>query len=77
MILCNFILLQAFTAYMENSLRFEISLWSNWPKWNMQQSEFHYTQSYVSADNEVNSHRSEILPQSEMSNQFEFTLGLM
>ena len=27
--LCNFISLWAFTAYMGNSLQFEISLWSN------------------------------------------------
>ena len=29
MILRNFISLRAFTVYMENSLQFEISLWSN------------------------------------------------
>ena len=33
MILRYFISLQAFTVYMENSLRFEISLRSIWPKW--------------------------------------------
>ena len=70
MILRNFISLQAFTVYMENSLQFEISLRSNW-------SEFHYARTHVNADNEVTSHRSEILPWSEISNRFEFTSGLM
>ena len=51
-ILRNFISLQEFTVYMENSLRFEISLWS---------SEFHYAESHVNADNEVTSHRSKVL----------------
>ena len=59
MILRNFISLRAFTAYMENSLRFEISLWSIWPVWNLHQSEFHSAQSHVNADNKVTSHRSE------------------
>ena len=68
MILRNFISLRAFTVYMENSLRFENSL---------HRSEFHSPQSHVNADNEVTSHRSEILPQSEISNRFEFTSGLM
>ena len=72
MILRNFISLRAFTVYMENSLRFEI-----WPKWNLHRSEFHYAQSHVNADNEVISHRSEILSRSKISNWFEFTLGLM
>ena len=31
----------------------------------------------MNADNEVTSHRSEILPRSEISNRFEFTSGLM
>ena len=57
MILRNFISLPAFTVYMENSLRFEISLRSNWPKWNLHRSEFHYTLSHVNADNEVTSHQ--------------------
>ena len=77
MILRNFISLRAFTVYMENSLRFEISLRSIWLKWNLHRSEFHYAESHVNADNEVTSHRSEILPRSEISNQFEFTSGLM
>ena len=55
MILGNFISLRAFTVYMENSLQFEILL----------RSEFHYARSHVNADNEVTSHRSEILPQSD------------
>ena len=63
MILCNFVSLRAFTVYMENSLRFEISLRSNWPKWNLHQSDFHSARSHVNADNEVILHRSEILPQ--------------
>ena len=29
---------------MENSLRFEFSLRSSWPKWNLHRSEFHYAQ---------------------------------
>ena len=72
MILRNFISLQAFTAYMENSLRFEI-----WPKWNLRRSEFHSARSHANADNEVPSHQSEILSRSEISNRFEFTSGLM
>ena len=62
MILHDFISLWAFTVYMENSLWFEISLWSIWLKWNLHQSEFHYGQIHVNADNEVTSHWSEILP---------------
>ena len=77
MILRNFISQQAFTIYMENSMRFEISLHSIWPKWNLHRSEFHSARSHVNADNEVTSHRSEILSRSEISNQFEFTSGLM
>ena len=77
MILGNFISLRAFTVYMENSLQFEISLRSIWPKWNLHRSEFHYARSHVNADNEVTSHQSEILSRSEISNQFEFTSGRM
>ena len=77
MILRNFISLQAFTVYMENSLRFEISLQSNWPKWNLHRREFHYAQNHVNTDNEVILHRYEILPQSEISHRFEFTSGLI
>ena len=61
MILRNFISLQAFTLYMENLLRFEISLRSIWPKWNLHGSDFHYALSHVNADNEITAHRSEIL----------------
>ena len=64
----NFILLRAFTVYMENAI---------WLKWNLHWSEFHYTRSHVNADNEIASHRSEILPRSETSNRFEFSLGLI
>ena len=42
MILRNFISPRAFTVYVENSLRFEISLQSIWPKWNLHRSDFHY-----------------------------------
>ena len=77
MILRKFISLRAFTVYIENSLWFEISLRAIWPKWNLHQSEFHYARSHLNADNEVTSHRSEVLPQSEISNQFEFTSDLM
>ena len=77
MILRNFISLRAFTVYMEKSLGFDISLRSNWPKWDLHRSEFHYAQSHVNADNDVTSHRSKILPRSEISNQFEFTSDLM
>ena len=45
--------------------------------WNLHWSEFHYAWSHVNSDNEVTSHQSEILPWSEISNQFDFTLGLM
>ena len=61
MILCNFISLRAFFVYMKNSLRFEISLRSIWPKWNLHRSEFHSARSHVNADNEITSHWSEIL----------------
>ena len=64
MIHCNFILLWAFTVYMENPLRFEISI--NLTEVKLHKSEFHYTRSHVNADNEVTSHRSEILHQSEI-----------
>ena len=77
MILRNFISLQAFNVYMENSLRFETSLRSIWPKWNLDWSEFHSAQSHVNADNEVTSHRSEIFSRSEITNRFEFTSGLL
>ena len=62
---------------MENSLWFEISLWSISPKWNLHWSEFHSAKSHLNADNEVTSHQSEILSRSETSNPFEFTLGLI
>ena len=77
MILRSFISLRAFTVYMENSLRFEISLRSNWPKWNLHWSEFHFAWTHVNAKNEVTLHRSEISPRSKISNRFEFTSGLM
>ena len=77
MILHNFISLRPFTVYMKNSLRFEILLRSIWQKWNLRRSEFYYAQSHVNADNEVTSHRSEILPRSEISNRFEFISGLI
>ena len=77
MILRNFISLRAFAVDMEDSLRFEISLRSVWPKWNLHRIEFHYARSHVNADNEVTSYQSEILPWSEISNRSEFTSGLM
>ena len=77
MILRNFISLRAFTVYMESSLGFEISLRAIWPKWNLHRNKFHYVRSHVNADNEVTSHRIEILPRSEISNRFELTSGLM
>ena len=40
------------------------------------QNEFRITWSHVNTDYEVTLHRSEILPQSEISNQYEFTSGL-
>ena len=49
-ILHNFISLQAFTVYMENSMRFEISLRSKWPKWNLHRSQFHFAWPYVNTD---------------------------
>ena len=57
------------------TLWFEISLQSNWPKWNLHQSEFHFTWSHVNAGNEVTLHQGENSPQSEISNWFEFTSG--
>ena len=77
MILCNFISLLAYTVYMENSLRFEVSLWSNRPIWNLHQSEFNFAWGHVNADKQVTLHQIEIIPQSEISKQFEFTLSLM
>ena len=62
MILPNFISLGVFTVYMENSLRFEISL-----RLNLHRSQFHLTWTHVNANNEVTIHRGEILPQSEIS----------
>ena len=44
---------------------------------NLQQSEFHFTWTHVNINNEVTLHRSEILTRSEISNQFEFTSGLV
>ena len=73
MTLRNFISLQAFIVYTEKSLRFEMWLWSIWPKWNLHQSEFHYAARDVNADNQVTSHRRPILSRSEISNRFEFT----
>ena len=63
----------AFTVYMKNSLRFEISIsiWSIWPKWNSHRSGFHSARSHVNADNEVTSHQTEILSRSEISNRFD------
>ena len=58
MILRNFISLRAFTVNMEISLRFEISLQFNL---KFRRNEFQSAQSHVNADNEVTSHRSEIL----------------
>ena len=40
MILRSLISLSVFTVYMENSLRFELSLRSNWPKWNLHEVSF-------------------------------------
>ena len=77
MILRNFISLRAFAVYMGNSLQFEISLRLNWPKWNLHRSEFHFAWNHVNADNQVALHQSEISRQSEISNRFEFILGLL
>ena len=66
MILRNFVSLRAFTVYMENSLRFEISLRSNWPKWNLHQSEFHYARSHVNADYEVTSPKWNFIPKGNL-----------
>ena len=73
MILRRFISLRAFTVYMEKSLQPEISLWSNWPKWNLHRCEFHFAWTLVNAKNKVTLHQSEILPRGEISNLFEFT----
>ena len=77
MIQYNFISLKVFTVYMEISLQFEISIRSIWPKWILHRSQFHSAWSHVTADNEVTSHRNEILSQSEISNRFQFTSGFM
>ena len=69
----NFISMRAFTDYMENSLRIEISLRSIWPKWNLYRCEIHFAWTHVNANNEVTLQLRKILPQSEISNQFQFT----
>ena len=52
--------------------------WSNWPKWNLHwRSEFHFAWAHVNADKKVTLYQKEVLPQSEISNQSELTLGLM
>ena len=61
MILHNFISLRSFSVYMENPLRFELSLRSNLPKWNLHRSDFHFAWTHVSTNNEVTLHRSENL----------------
>ena len=53
MILRKFISLRGFTVYMENSLRLEISHWSNWPKQNLQQSLFYLAWTHVNANNKL------------------------
>ena len=77
MILGNFVSMRAFTVYMEDLLRFEISLRLNWPKWNLHRSEFHFAWINENANNEFTLYQSEILPQSEISNRLEFTSRLM
>ena len=64
--------LRAFTVNMENLQRFEFSLQSIWEKWNLHRNEFRSARSHV-----IISHRSETLSQSEISNWFEFTSGIM
>ena len=58
-------------------LVFGISLWSNWPKWNLHQNEFHFTWTHVNTNNGVTLYRSEILLRREISNRSEFTSGLV
>ena len=77
MILRNFISLRALTVYMKISLQFEISPRSDWPKWNLHWSEFHFAGTHVNVDNEDNLQQSELLHRSEISNRFEFISGLM
>ena len=77
LILRNFVSLRTLTVYMENSLRYEISLRSNWTKWNLHRSEFHFAWGHVNGDKEVTLYRSEVLPRGEIFNRFEFTSGLM
>ena len=72
MILHNFNSLRAFTVY---SLWFEISLRSNWSKWHLHRSKFHFARSQWNTDNEINLHQSEILRRNENTSQFEFTSG--
>ena len=68
---------ETFTVYIENSPRFEFSPRSNLTKWNFHRSEYHFGRSHVNNNNKVILHRSEILPRSEISNQFDFTSGFM
>ena len=68
----NLFSLQAFTVYMENSLLFELDFGQ------IDCSEIcTEVWSHVNYNKKVSLHQSEILPQNEISNWFEFTLGLM
>ena len=51
-----------YTVYMKNSLRFEISLQSISPKWNLHRSEFHLAWTHMNANNEVTLHWMKFYP---------------
>ena len=74
-ILRNFILRRAFTVYMKThcGLKFHFGQFDR----GEISTEVKLYPVHVNADNEVTSHRSETLSRSEISNRFEFTLGLM
>ena len=77
MILRNFISLKVFIYYLHEKLTavwkftsvklIEVKL----TEWNLHRSDFHFAWTHMNTNNEVTSHRSEILPQSEISNRFE------
>ena len=74
MILHNFISLRVFIVYMENSLRFEFYFGQ------IHRSEICTEVSFALPKlmwTQIILHRTETLPQSEISNRFEFTSGLV
>ena len=76
MIMRNFVSLRAFTVYMKTRCGLKFHFGQFCQGEICTEVSFTTPESHVNADNEVTLHRSEILPQSEISNRFEFTSGL-